>query len=210
MNPSKTQVHLGKQRIELENKLIEVQIREKEKALASKQRINQSLLIAVIGAIIGILGTLINTIIQHNNEIQLEKQKLNSSLILKAIESNDNLQSISTLKFLLALNLISDEGDSLKRMLSDPDNFRNIPALLANRSFITITDSTGKRLEDVDVFYNKIFIGKTSKNGQVTAVISKVNPSVGDIEVLKGGIEYSYVDIFTNASDSITLRVIPR
>lgn len=204
------QKELELKKLEVEVKLQEIELQERQNLVNTKKKINQSILIAVIAGFIGILGTLFNSWFQHSNNRDIEKQKLNSSLILKSIETNDRIKSIETLKFLLSLNLIYDENNALKDILYDSVKSKNIPALFDKQSQITITDSLKTPLGDVDVFYNHIFIGKTNILGQVAVGFSLKELNDNEIEVKQNGIEFGYIDITVDRFDNILLRVIPK
>ncbi|MBO9636210.1 MAG: hypothetical protein J7578_24115 [Chitinophagaceae bacterium] len=206
---SRKQEMLDTRARELELKLKEAELKEKLQATKRKWTLNQSLLIAVIGGAAGILGSVLNTWIQHANEQQLERQRFDSSLILKAIETDDPAKSVTNLNFLLELNLISDERSELKKMLADSAAREQIPATLDTRSIVQVIDTMGIVQNDVEVLLNHIFVGKTDNRGCVRVGLSLKNVDGIDVEARKNGVEMKYDRIATDLSNKITLIVLP-
>ncbi|SHM64770.1 hypothetical protein SAMN05444266_109329 [Chitinophaga jiangningensis] len=196
-------------KIEHEIQLQEIEIKIKRDAIKSKYRISQSYLIAVIAGLLGIIGSLLNSVIQHSNERDLEREKLKSSLILRAIETNDRFKSIENLRFLLSLKLIADDNGLLREMLSDSSKILNIPALYEKKK-VTVLDSLRTPQSNVEVFYNHIFIGRTDTFGQTLIAVSMKDLQSGEIEVMKDGIEYGYIDIEADRIGNIIIRVIKK
>ena len=69
--------------------------------------------ITLLVAIIGLSGTLITSFIQGIYEQKLERQKYESSLVLKMVEAPTTKEAIDNLKFAVDLGLI--ENEDLKR-----------------------------------------------------------------------------------------------
>ena len=69
--------------------------------------------ITLLVAIIGLSGTLITSFIQGIYEQKLERQKYESSLVLKMVEAPTKKEAIDNLKFAVDLGLI--ENEDLKR-----------------------------------------------------------------------------------------------
>lgn len=196
---------LENKKTELEIKIKELELKEKKSQLNSKNKISQSILIAVIAGVIGIIGNIANTIIQKNKELELERKKLNSSLILKAIETNNPAKSIENLKFLLELNLISDEDNSLKNMLKDSSTV--IPALFQEQMVLVIKDTTNTLISDLAVYIDNIYIGQTNLNGSIQIGFTSKTLGQKEIQVKKGGFEYE-VSSYWASNDSIILTVV--
>jgi hypothetical protein len=175
-----------------------------------QKRKDNTFLLAVVGGLLGVLGTLINTWIQHTNEIELEKKKLNSTLIYKAIETDDREKSIENLKFLLSLKLITDDDKTLRSILENKNILVTIPALYSNSASVFITDSLKNPFADVEVFFDGIYIGNTNSLGQVSSRLSKNDLNSMEIEVMKNGVEYVYKSISRDSSGVIFLQVAPK
>ena len=63
----------------------------------------------LIGGILTIIGGMSGAIITGWSQVQLAKQKLNSDLVLKALESSSPEERLESLKFLVETNLIQDK-----------------------------------------------------------------------------------------------------
>jgi hypothetical protein len=201
--------NLELRKLDLEIQLKEAELKEREAAIKSKKRIDQSLLIAIIGGIIGVLTALLSSWYQHYSDTRLESKKLNSSLILKAIETDNRYKSMETLKFLLRLKLISDENDSLGILLSKISNLNIIPAINQYQFVITVQDSLMTPLSDLDVFCNRIFIGKTDAFGKVQ-ILSSFRSEGGDLfEVKRNNLELTYKTVQRSIDNNVTIVVVP-
>ena len=77
--------------------------------------------LTIIIAIIGLLGTGIGASISGYFNIQLEQEKLRSSLILKAVETNDAKGALDFLKFLKETNLVSGLEVTIKSWEQNPE-----------------------------------------------------------------------------------------
>lgn len=63
----------------------------------------------VTAAIIALISTFISSQITGFNNIKVEKKKLESSLILKAIDTDDYRKSLENLQFFLKIGLLKDQ-----------------------------------------------------------------------------------------------------
>jgi len=68
---------------------------------------NTPLLIAIVTAVVGLLGTGVGAIIQGFNDTNLERQKFESQLVSKALESEHAQGRADYLKFLVELDLVN-------------------------------------------------------------------------------------------------------
>ena len=121
---------------DLESELIKVELRIKEADLAIKQAELKSkleektkpisasspLTIAVITGILGLIGAGVANVFQTRSNLQLEREKLESSLILKAIETGNTDASAKNLLFFLDLKLISDPSGSIAKLKTNPQD----------------------------------------------------------------------------------------
>ena len=90
------------EKIDLEKKKLEFQIEEKK----SKNE-NTLLQKGILVALIGVFATVLGSLFDGCNSRKLEKYKLNSSLILKAIETKTPKESAKSLEFLIYLQWYS-------------------------------------------------------------------------------------------------------
>src|SRR6185369_2510595 len=84
-------------------------------------------------ALIGIIGTIGGGIWQLHSGRELEREKLRSSLILRASESGDPQTTLRNLQFLIRARLIEDPGGALAslRVADAPSFVSNPPKPLA-------------------------------------------------------------------------------
>ena len=75
----------------------------------------------VLVAVIGLLGTGIGASVGGYYSIQLEKEKLRSNLILKAVETTDPQSALNYLKLLSDTGLVSDLDVTIEQWEKDPD-----------------------------------------------------------------------------------------
>jgi hypothetical protein len=86
-------------------------------------------ILAILGAVCTASFGLVTNEEQLNASRQLERDKMESSLILKAIDSSDAEQRISALKFLVKAGLISDHDKKIDELkLEDVPRIKNTPA----------------------------------------------------------------------------------
>lgn len=86
-------------------------------------------ILAILGAVCTASFGLVTNKEQLNASRQLERDKMESSLILKAIDSSDAEQRISALKFLVKAGLISDHDKKIDELkLEDVPRIKNTPA----------------------------------------------------------------------------------
>lgn len=191
---------------ELELELKKNEIIDKQKESKFKKTVNSSLLIAVIGALIAIFGGLLNSFYQHSNEKDIEQQKLNSSLLLKALETDSKVKSIDNLKFLKKFNLLATGDKVLDSLTNDSTKYYSIPSIY-EKNMIIILDSLKTPLPKMDVFYDKIFVGRTDSLGRVEVTDFTYPPRTHDIEVREKGKECTYIDVIQDWRNIIQLRV---
>jgi hypothetical protein len=92
-----------------ELRLKELEIRLKESELASKRSFTFSPLAAtVVAAFLGVLGTLVASIVQGRNNTVLERQKAESGLIAKLLETGDAQKAAENISFLIDAGIITE------------------------------------------------------------------------------------------------------
>ncbi len=199
-------MNLEIQIMELDAKIKTQELINKEKENLIKTKLNNSLSIAIIGAFIGILGAILNSSYQHYNEKDIEQQKLNSSLLIKAIETDDKIKSIENLKFLKKFNLIKTDDKILDNLISDSTNYYSIPSIY-EKKLIIILDSLKIPLKNMDVYYDDIYVGKTDSLGRVKVTELTYPIKNHEIEVRENGIECHYIDYISDWKNNIQFRV---
>jgi hypothetical protein len=75
--------------------------------------------VTLIAASLSVLGSLIAHFIQRNNQIELERKKFESELIVTAVKTNDAKACRDNLKFLIQLGLIQQTSVKLNELLAD-------------------------------------------------------------------------------------------
>jgi len=131
-------LELEEQKLERESQLKgrELELREKElEAKREEQEPKRVLTISsfsptTIAAIIGLVATGVGFIVQSNNSRELEREKLQSQLILKAIETGDPEKALANLQFFLDTGLLDDPtGRITKAVVRGKENPGSIPVL---------------------------------------------------------------------------------
>lgn len=112
-------IELELKRTELALKATELEAKKTEKLGAFS--VSSPLTIAVMTGVLGLIGAGVANIIQLRSNLELERQKLESSLILKAIETGNPDASAKNLLFLLDMKLISDPSGSIAKLKANPE-----------------------------------------------------------------------------------------
>jgi hypothetical protein len=82
--------------------------------------------VTIIVALLGIFGTVIANLVQNISNTGLERQKLQSELILKAMASQDFQQNKNSLRFMLKAGMLSDYEDKIKEIPNDKSDSSDI------------------------------------------------------------------------------------
>jgi hypothetical protein len=206
----KLEVEIEEKQIDIQLKKFELEIRKKELISQKKSRltINTSILVAVVVGIIGVFTSLLNSFQERINQEEIERQKLNSSLILQCTQIDDKHKSLETLQLLLNLGLIKDKDGTLKAIINDTLKVKRVNSSEAV-SIIKITDSLKKPIGNAEVYFNNIFVGRTDISGKISIAESSKELGAKDITVKTNGSEVLYIDYFEDRNNNITLRVIP-
>ena len=83
----------------------------------------------IVVAIIGLIGAGIGAALQGYANLQLERLKLKSQLILKAIDTPDQSDAAAFLNFLKETKLVEDIDDAVKQYIKDPEKLPLRPQL---------------------------------------------------------------------------------
>jgi len=131
--PVKADLERAHAEIELRIKEVELDIKRaelKSKLEEKTKRLSASspLTLAIITGILGLIAAGVANVFQTRSNLELERQKLESSLILKAIETDKPEASARNLLWLLKAELIRDPSHSIEKL---KDNPQDAPALNA-------------------------------------------------------------------------------
>ncbi|SIO46582.1 tetratricopeptide repeat protein [Paraburkholderia phenazinium] len=109
---------------------------------------------AIIAGATAIIGAVIGALLQGFSNLTLEKSKLESSLILKAVATGNQEDAVKNLEFLLNTHLIEDKEGKLRHAVeSAPQSVAVLPAEEYVRS--GIASAQGGRIDDAIVAYRK-------------------------------------------------------
>jgi hypothetical protein len=129
-----TKLELEKARIEGELKLkaaeLELQRAELEFKLENdrKKPLSSSpLAVAIITGIVGLISIGIANYLQSGANLRLEREKAESALILKAIETGDREVAAKNLAFLVQIGLIQDKTGRIAALEKSPSNAPVLP-----------------------------------------------------------------------------------
>src|SRR5260370_15413077 len=95
----------------------ELEIKQKE---ASKSVWSSPLLLGMIGLFATVLASIVQNAVQTYSGRNLERQKFESTLILKALETDDQLIAARRFKRYLDLDLIKDQNGKIGGWVKDP------------------------------------------------------------------------------------------
>ena len=85
------------------------------------------LTLAIITGIIGLIGAGVANVLQTRTNLQLERQKFESSLMLKAIETGKPEAAAKNLLFLVKVGLINDPSGKIASLESKPEDAPVLP-----------------------------------------------------------------------------------
>src|SRR6185503_4043311 len=85
------------------------------------------LTLAIITGIIGLIGAGVANVLQTRSNLQLERQKFESSLMLKAIETGKPEAAAKNLLFLVKVGLINDASGKIASLESRPEDAPVLP-----------------------------------------------------------------------------------
>jgi len=85
------------------------------------------LTLAIITGIIGLIGAGVANVLQTRSNLQLERQKFESSLMLKAIETGKPEAAAKNLLFLVKVGLINDASGKIATLESKPEDAPVLP-----------------------------------------------------------------------------------
>ena len=96
--------------------------------MEEKKKITISPLVTtIIAALLGLLGTMVGAYFQGRSNMELERQKLESSLILKAIETGEPDKAAKNLLFLAKLKLINIPAEQIEQLQKNPEDAPVLP-----------------------------------------------------------------------------------
>jgi len=107
---------------------VELQLKREEfQARLATQGSRWPILVPVWVAILGLVGGMLLTVLQGYFNGQLEKDKAQSSLILKAIETGNVKDSATNLRFLIEAGLLEDPSGKITALLNKPEDVPKLP-----------------------------------------------------------------------------------
>lgn len=127
------QLGLKEKESELAIKEKEMELRKKEEEFGKRGSFKEKLLnLSAVGAtiivgIIGALGALGGNWYQGQKNIELERQKFESALILKAVEPEDTETKRRNLLFFLESGLIKDTDTKIQNLANQPGSLPDLP-----------------------------------------------------------------------------------
>lgn len=107
------------------------------------------LILAVITGIIGLIGAGVANVLQTRSNLQLERQKFESSLMLKAIETGKPEAAAKNLIFLVKVGLINDPSGRIAALESNPQDAPVLPVVSGAVAPVPRTASAAQ------VFFNR-------------------------------------------------------
>lgn len=126
------------QRIEFDTKRVELELklRELQEKTGLSKHVNP-LVLAIGAALIGFLTNVWVTNQQTKSASELKRFELESSLILKAVATNDPAAAVKNLRFFLEAGLINDPGGKIVAYISKHGEAATLPAIAvgATRAF---------------------------------------------------------------------------
>lgn len=105
----------------------ELQLRREELA-AQREKDRLPIRIPLWVAALSVLGAVIVAALQGWANIRLEKEKFQSSLILKAIETGNIKDSATNLRFMVEAGLLQDSSGKLSALLNTPTSIPVLPS----------------------------------------------------------------------------------
>jgi murein L,D-transpeptidase YcbB/YkuD len=123
-----SELELKKIQLALQDKQAQAELALREKELALKLRpeknsiLTSPFLIAILTAISGLIGTGVGASFQGYWNTQLERQKFESSLIQKAVESEDKNEAAKSLNFLIETGILQSlKKENVQKFIDAPD-----------------------------------------------------------------------------------------
>jgi hypothetical protein len=135
----------------------------------------------IIGGVIGIISALVANFLQSRSAIELERQKLESTLITKAVETLDPAVSSRNLRFLLKAGLIRDPDGRIARASSPAD-----APVFATPSGEPVRLTPEQRTSFFDNYQQAFGTVDTETRQRLTSIFDLLerNPEISDIRTL--------------------------
>lgn len=111
-------LEIGKLELELKIKEKELEIKQKE---SNSNKKYLTIIAAIIAAFIGLLANLFTTYLNNEGNINLEKEKFETNLILKSLESGSRDDIRDMLSFLIEVGLLEDKADKINERIEKDD-----------------------------------------------------------------------------------------
>lgn len=121
------ELRLREKELRLKEKELDAKITEIDENARRNAWLGSPLLIAAGSTIFGLLGTGVGAVLQGFSNTALERQKFESGLIQKALETSDKNEAAKNLQFLVGVGLISQfDTQKISMMARDPQKLPTI------------------------------------------------------------------------------------
>lgn len=148
-------------------------------------------ILTIVGIIVRVLSDIILSKINKSNSISIEREKLNSNLIMKAIDTDNYRKSLNNLKFMRAIGAIKDDDGKLDKVIAGKTEV-NIPALRTGKVSMKATNEGSNfsvqsgfdgectiKLNEVIIKLDKGSIQLTDKYPYDSTYIQKIEVGLG-------------------------------
>lgn len=125
LEKARAELELTLKRVELELKRVEP---EQQRHGSWKSLATSPLTVAIAAGVVGLLGAVASNFLQARSTLSLEREKFESSLILKAIETGDPEDATRNLLFLKNVGLIRDPSGKIAALEKAPASAPVLPS----------------------------------------------------------------------------------
>lgn len=131
MDTAPKQASLEERKFDAECRFRELELqlkRDESKAQLAAQKDRSPILVPVWVGVLGLLGGILLATVQGFFTGKLEREKAQSNLILKAIETGNIQDSATNLRFLIRAGLLDDPSGKIVASLNEPGGVPTLPA----------------------------------------------------------------------------------
>ena len=114
---------LEKEKLELEKKIREEELKIKWKELELKEKDQKKRMVVtpimatVFAALVGFTANIISTYLTNSNQLEVEKHRLNSSLIINAADTGDEETAAQMLNLFVEVGYLNDPEGKIKNLV---------------------------------------------------------------------------------------------
>lgn len=109
------------------SKLLDLKLKRKQLNERPERSVS-TILVGIVAALLGFIGNLIATAIQARNAFDLEREKLQGSLVIESIKTGDTAAAAKNLEFLLKTGLLHDPQSRISKYLAQSSHIPVLPA----------------------------------------------------------------------------------